>query len=211
MPSERFLAGAWPACMLAAALAACTTPPRAPAPASEPMRTMKMPPAAAASAVEARAPASPSAAATPAPAAPDRAQVLAAAIGYAERVRGLPAAEVGQDIQRLGESAYAPLPATQLALALGQARNGANTAPAQQLLQRVIADPAPDAQALQPFARLLLAQIADQRRADEQAERQALQLREAQRRIEQLNDRLEAVRAIERSLPGPARREPNRP
>jgi hypothetical protein len=75
----------------------------------------------------------------------------------------------------------------------------------------VIADPSPDAQALQPFARLLLAQIADQRRADEQAERQAQQLREAQRRIEQLNDRLEAVRAIERSLPGPAPREPNRP
>jgi hypothetical protein len=211
MPSERFLAAAWPACMLVAALAACATPPPAPAPAPQPMRTMMAPPVAAPPAVEARAPAAPSAASTAAPAAPDRAQVLAAAIAYAERARGLPAAELAQEIQRLGESAYAPLRATQLALALGQARNGANAARAQLLLQRVIADPSPDAQALQSFARLLLAQIADQRRADEQAERQAQQLREAQRRIEQLNDRLEAVRAIERSLPGPAPREPNRP
>jgi hypothetical protein len=205
MPNDRFLAGAWLACMLAAALAACATPP-APATMPEPMRTIMVPPVAAPSEVETRAPAS-----APAPAAPDGAQVLVAAIGYAARVRGLPGAELGQEIQRLGEGTYAPLRATQLALALGQARNSANTARAQLLLQRVIADLSPDAQALQPFARLLLAQIADQRRADEQAERQAQQLREAQRRIEQLNDRLEAVRAIERSLPGPAPREPNRP
>jgi hypothetical protein len=86
----------------------------------------------------------------------------------------------------------------------------ANQQRAQSLLQRVLADPASGAQGLQPLARLISAQIADQRRADEAAERQAQQLREAQRRIEQLNDRLEAVRAIERSLPGPQRREPGR-
>ncbi len=39
-----------------------------------------------------------------------------------------------------------------------------------------------------------------QRRLEEQLERQTQQLREAQRRNDQLNERLEAVRAIERSL-----------
>lgn len=146
-----------------------------------------------------------------APAAPQGAHPLEGAVAYAERVRSLPPAELAQEVQRLGDTTYAPLRATQLALALGQSRTASNTARAQSLLQRVLADGSGEAQALQPFARLLSAQLADQRRADEQAERQAQQLREAQRRIEQLNDRLEAVRAIERSLPGPARRETTRP
>jgi len=201
MRSERFGAGRWAAfSLLAALVAGCVAaPPAPPAPPPAPTPT----PTVLASPV-----ADPP---VPTTTAPERDQVLAAAVDYADRVRALPAAEVGQEIQRLGDIAYAPLPAMQLALALGKSRTTPNTARAQSLLQRVIADPTPEAQALQPFARVLSAQIADQRRADEQAERQAQQLREAQRRIEQLNDRLEAVRAIERSLPGPERREPNRP
>lgn len=201
---EHFPAAAWIAGLLAAALAGCAAPaaPTAPAPAAV--------------ATPAPPPAGPPPASVPtttlaavAPAAPSS---LVAALGYAERVRALPAPELGQEIQRLGERGYAPLEATQLALALGQTRTAANQARAQSLLQRVLADPAAEAQGLQPFARLLSAQIADQRRADELAERQTQQLRDAQRRIEQLNDRLEAVRAIERSLPGPQpqRREPGR-
>jgi uncharacterized phage infection (PIP) family protein YhgE len=148
-------------------------------------------------------------AAAPAPA--NGANPLEAAIGYAERVRSLAPPDLAQEVQRLGDTPYSPLRATQLALALGQSRTAANTTRAQSLLQRVQADPTSEAAGLQPFARLLAAQIAEQRRADEQAERQAQQLRDAQRRIDQLNDRLEAVRAIERSLPGPARRDPTRP
>ena len=40
----------------------------------------------------------------------------------------------------------------------------------------------------------------EQRKLEEALDRQAQQLREQQRRIEQLNERLEAMRAIERSL-----------
>jgi primosomal protein N'' len=203
MRSERFGAGGWPAfSLLAALVAGCAVPPPAPLPEPAPTPTPTQTQAVPTSPVTE----------TPVPtAALERNQGLAAAVDYADRVRALPAAELGQEIQRLGDTAYAPLPAVQLALALGKVRSTPNTARAQSLLQRVIADPTPEAQALQPFARVLSAQIADQRRADEQADRQAQQLREAQRRIEQLNDRLEAVRAIERSLPGPERREPNRP
>lgn len=203
MPRERFLAGAGAACALAAALAGCAVQPAAQPAAAEPQPVAMATPAAVLAPHEAGA--------APATAPPDAAQVLGDAIGYAERVRALPAAELGLEIQRLGQGGYAPLRATQLALALGQSRNAGNAARAQLLLQRVIADGAPEAQPLQPLARLLLAQIGDQRRADEQAERQAQQLREAQRRIDLLNERLEAVRAIERSLPGPAPRERRRP
>jgi len=203
MPSECLFARALPACCLAAALAACAAP--APKPAPEPMRSMALP-AAPSAAASAPAQAIPPA---PAPAVPSGVPPLEMAIGFAERVRALPPADLAQEVQRLGDTPYSPLRATQLALALSQSRTAASAARAQSLLQRVQADATSEAVGLQAFARLLAAQIAEQRRADEQAERQAQQLRDAQRRIDQLNDRLEAVRAIERSLPGPARREPN--
>jgi hypothetical protein len=205
MPSDFLFARVLPACGLAAALAACAAP-TAPKPAPEPMRAMALPAAPAAS-----APVQTAVAPAAAPAPSNGANPLETAIVYAERVRSLAPPDLAQEVQRLGDTPYSPLRATQLALALGQSRSAVNTTRAQSLLQRVQADPTSEAAGLQPFARLLAAQIAEQRRADEQAERQAQQLRDAQRRIDQLNDRLEAVRAIERSLPGPARRDPTRP
>ena len=53
---------------------------------------------------------------------------------------------------------------------------------------------------LKPLARLLAARLLDQRRLEDGVERQSQQLRDSQRRIEVLNERLEAMRAIERSL-----------
>ena len=205
MRSDTPFARALSACGLAAALAACAAP-IAPKPAPEPMRAMALPAAA-----PAPAPVQTAAAPVAAPVPANGANVLESAIGYAERVRSLAPADLAQEVQRLGDTPYSPLRATQLALALAQSRTPASTARAQSLLQRVQADPTSDAAGLQPFARLIAAQLTEQRRADEQAERQAQQLRDAQKRIDQLNDRLEAVRAIERSLPGPARREPARP
>ena len=50
------------------------------------------------------------------------------------------------------------------------------------------------------MARLLAARIAEQHRLDDQMERQTTQLREAQRTIQQLTEKLEALKAIERSM-----------
>ena len=122
-------------------------------------------------------------------------------LAYAESARALPAAELAQEIARLGEPGDSAPRLVRLAIVLGLARSNVNSIRAQVLLQRVLAQNTPEAQALHPLARLLLAQQGEARRADEQLERQAQQLRDAQRRIDQLNDRLEAVRAIERSLP----------
>lgn len=129
-------------------------------------------------------------------------------LGYADRLRTLAAPELAQEIQRLGDMPFKPLHAVQLALAIAQARNPAQLPRAQALLQRVLAQRDAEAEPLHPLARLLAAQFAEQRRLDELAERHAQQLREAQRRIDQLNDRLEAVRAIERSLPSRQRATP---
>ncbi|MCC2675324.1 MAG: translation initiation factor-like protein [Ramlibacter sp.] len=215
MRSESPLLRALVACSLAGLLSACAAPapappppPPAPAPALEPMRVMVLPapappPESASTTAAAPASTAPAPGAAPHP--------LETAVSYAERVRGLPAPELAQEVQRLGDSSYTPSRATQLALALAQTRTPASGARAQTLLQRVLADTSPDARSLHAFARLLATQLAEQRRVEEQAERQAQLLRDAQRRIDQLNERLEAVRAIERSLPGPVQRPPARP
>nr|WP_255593416.1 hypothetical protein [Acidovorax sp. sic0104] len=110
-------------------------------------------------------------------------------------------AELAKEIARLNEAEDA---ATEnsllLAMALAQTRQPVDTARALGLVQRVLGNQAAAAQALHPLARLLEARLLQQRRLEDQLERQAQQLRDAQRRNEQLNERLEAVRAIERSL-----------
>lgn len=135
--------------------------------------------------------------ATPAPVA--EVSPVTTVLAYADRVRALPPAELAAEIQRAGDGNGSPVQALQLAIALAQGNDPGQVASAQVLVQRVLAEP--EAHALHPLARLLAAHLADQRRAEEQAERQARELREARRRVDSLNERLEAVRAIERSLP----------
>ncbi|SFC02184.1 hypothetical protein SAMN05216344_107102 [Polaromonas sp. OV174] len=154
-------------------------------------------------------PAQPSQAETPTKDAAER------MLAYADRLRQLPAADINQEVARLGEASTSPTSPTaqlQLALALSQLRQLPELIRAQELLTRLLANP--EAQALHPLARLLAARYGEQRRLEEQLDKQAQQLRELQRRLDQTNDRLEALKAIERSLtsrpaasaPAPARR-----
>ena len=71
---------------------------------------------------------------------------------------------------------------------------------AQELLGRVLGNASAEAQALHPLARLLAARYGDQRRLEEQLERQTQQLHDLQRKLDQTHERLEALKAIERSL-----------
>jgi DNA repair ATPase RecN len=120
-------------------------------------------------------------------------------LAYADRVRALSTPELVQEIVRLGNPS-APAEQLQLALALSQLRQTPELARAQELLNRVTSSAAPDAQPLQPLARLLAARYSEQRRVEDQLEKQAQQLRDTQRRLDQTRERLEALKAIERSL-----------
>lgn len=139
---------------------------------------------------------------------PEASQVTQA-LAYADRVQRMPPAELTREIARLGEAeetlAASPL---NLALALSQTRQPVDTARALAQVQRLLGHNDPAMQPLQPLARLLETRLLQQRRLEEQLERQSQQLRDAQRRNDQLNERLEAVRAIERSMtarpPAPA-------
>lgn len=113
-------------------------------------------------------------------------------LAYADRVRLMPPAELGQEVARLGDMS-APTEQLQLSLVLSQLRQLPELVRAQELLARVLGNGDAEAQALHPLARLLAARYGEQRRLEEQLDRQSQQLREVQRR-------LEALKAIERSL-----------
>lgn len=123
------------------------------------------------------------------------------ALQDAERLRGLSPAALQQELATLSEADPDPRRQMRLALALLQTQQPAEAARALSLLQRLGQAPEdPDTLALRSLARLLAVRLQEQRRLEDGLERQAQQLKDAQRRIELLSDRLEAMRAIERSL-----------
>ncbi|MFC3684309.1 hypothetical protein [Hydrogenophaga luteola] len=194
---------ALPVLGLALVLAACNTPPGAPVglppppplPSSAPEQGPQPlipppPPPEPAAASRGTAPATPPAATSP----------LAAALLYADRLRTMGPGELAAEQAQIGEPGASAERQMQLALVLSQTHVPVDTARALGLLQRVAASNAPEAIELRPLARLLAGRLHEARRLEDQADRLAQQLRESQRRIDVLNDRLEAMRAIERSL-----------
>lgn len=182
-------------------LAGCTATPPKPPPPSAPVVPAAPPPPPRVMPVEAE-PAAP--ATQPALSFnPNIGGPLSAMLVYADRLRGLSPADVTSEINRLGDPGDAPAAQMQLALALAQTKVPADLARAAGLLQKVGSNPAPEAQPLQGLARALAARYLEQRRIEDDRDRQVQQLRESQRRIEQLNDRIEALRAIERSFTRP--------
>ena len=90
------------------------------------------------------------------------------------------------------------------ALALSMTHNPGDLGRAQALLDQVLHNNAPQADPWRSLARLLAYRLGEQKRAEDNAERNAQQLRDAQRenqrKLDQANDKLEALKAIERSL-----------
>jgi DNA repair ATPase RecN len=130
---------------------------------------------------------------------PPPADAVAVMLDYADRVQLMSPAELGQEITRFGDSAT-PADQVQLSLALSQLHQLPELVRAQELLGRVLANAGEQAQPLQPLSRLLSSRYGEQRRLSDLLDKQTQQTREVQRRLDQTNERLEALKAIERSL-----------
>lgn len=139
------------------------------------------------------------------PPAPDPAALADAAtrrlLAFHERLRELGPADLAREQLRIGETPEQPALQLELALLLAQRQQPGDVARALALVE-------PHARANGPkpwqaAARLLQSRLAEQRRLEEQIDKQAVQLREQQRRLEQLAAQLEALKAIERSLNNP--------
>lgn len=175
-------------------LSACL-PLQAPAPASRP------------AAAEAPAP-PPKVVMVPAPAPPPEPADLAARrlIAYHEQIRLLSPQDLANEINRLNAvvsataTAAPPDAVLELALALAQQHNGGDLARAIALLEPVTKSSSPELAPWQPLARLLLGRVLEQRRLEDALARETARNRDQQRTLQQLNEKLEALKAIERSM-----------
>ena len=183
-------------------LVACATP--EPTPAVTPLQT------AATDVTMQSTPASPHVEVTAIPAAESVAPISLRAPGamsqmlaWADRTRSLPSTELSLEITRLmeiPEAQRSPGNDLQLAIALGQTHLASDLPRALAALQKLLSNQTEEARALHPLARLVAARLTEQKRVEDQLERQNQQVRDQQRRLDQLNERLEAMRAIERSM-----------
>lgn len=114
---------------------------------------------------------------------------------FHEQLRRLPAADLAREQQRLA-AAGTPDDTLALALLLSQTRQPGDLARALTLLDPLARGDSAHA----GLARLLQSRLTEQQRLEAQSERLAQQLREQQRRLDQLSQQLDALRAIERSL-----------
>lgn len=124
---------------------------------------------------------------------------LPSLLAYADYVYSLQGEALTQELVHL-EAAVTPADQLRLALVLSQTRQLYDLARAQTLLQRVMLSPRDDARPLKTLARLLTVRFAEQRRVEDLLDRQNLQLRELQRRLDQTQEKLDALKEIERSL-----------
>lgn len=174
-------------------LQACMSPPPKPVPAAAP--------------VPAEAPA-PRVVVVPAPPAQPEPADLAARrlLAYHEQIRQMSAQDLANEINRLSAAVSAtptaapPDAVLELALALAQQHNGGDVARAVALLEPIARSSAPELAPWQPLARLLLGRVLEQRRLEDAVNREAARNRDQQRTLQQLNEKLEALKAIERSM-----------
>ncbi len=160
-------------------------------------------------------PAPPQVVVVPAPPYPPEPADLAARrlLAYHEQLRQLSGAELANEINRLNAAVSAtptaapPDAVLELALALAQQHNGGDVARAIALLEPITRSSAPELAPWQPLARLLLGRVLEQRRLEDALAREVNRNRDQQRTLQQLNEKLEALKAIERSMasrPAPA-------
>ena len=189
--------------LLCVLLAACATPPaEPPAPAPQPVVTAPVP---SVPVVQPPAPVIP-------PDTPPVQREIDGLLSYHRALRQLSHTDLLLEMDSLNLQPSSPRVTLQKAMTLSLIRGNGDFAKAQLYAESVANSVEASAQPLKPLAKLLAANYAELRRMAEQSDKLSLQVRENQRRIEQLNDMLEGLKAIERTLPArPSGAVPARP
>ena len=131
------------------------------------------------------------------------------ALAYYQSLQRMSVAEINRERAALGAHPSAPANQMRLAMLLGHPRTAQDLNRALGLLDSLIKSPDPVAQSLFPLARLLTDNYQERLKIDAQAEKQGAQLKEqlkeSQRKTQELQDKLNALADIERTLPPRAR------
>ncbi|MBV7535686.1 hypothetical protein KW842_07910 [Duganella sp. sic0402] len=122
-------------------------------------------------------------------------------LSYHQSLRRMSQGELLKELSGLGLQKRSPRVAIQMGMALMLTRGGGDLARAQALLDSVATSVELEAAPYRPLAQLLSSNCAETRRLYEHADKLAVQQKENQRRIDQLNEMLEGLKTIERTLP----------
>ncbi len=132
---------------------------------------------------------------------PPRPDEVGPLLNYHQSLRRMTQGELVKELSGLGLQQRSPRVAVQMGMVLMLTRGGGDLARAQALLDSVATAADSDDAPLKPLAQMLSSNCAEARRLAEHADKLALQQKDNQRRIEQLNDMLEGLKTIERTLP----------
>lgn len=128
-------------------------------------------------------------------------------LAYQQRLQSMSAAELAHERQTLAALPAVPENRLRQAMLFGTSRTSGDLARAAGLLDGLLRTRPPEANELLPLARLLAAQYQERIKLETQLERSQSQLREAQRRRDELQEKIDALAEIERSVPvGPGGR-----
>ncbi|TFW19188.1 hypothetical protein E4L98_16775 [Duganella callida] len=109
--------------------------------------------------------------------------------------------ELLKELSGLSLQQRSPRVAIQMGMVLMLTRVSGDLARAQALLDSVASSPDPEAAPLRALAQLLSSNCAETRRLAEHGDKLLAQQKESQKRIDQLNEMLEGLKTIERTLP----------
>jgi hypothetical protein len=121
-------------------------------------------------------------------------------LNYHQALRRMSQGELLKELSILGQP-RGPKANLKTAMALMLTRGNGDLARAQALLDSVATSAEPGDAPYKPLAALLSAHCSDARRQAEHIDRLSLQLKDNQRRTDQLSEMLEALKTIERTLP----------
>jgi hypothetical protein len=139
--------------------------------------------------------------AVPVPAPPPPADEIGPLLSYHQSLRRMSQGELIKELSGLGLQKRSPRVAVQMGMVLMLTRGGGDLARAQALLDGVANANDSEASVYKPLAQMLSSNCAEARRLAEHIDRLATQQKDNQRRIDQLNDMLEGLKTIERTLP----------
>ncbi len=131
-----------------------------------------------------------------------------AALSYNQGLSRMTAAELGRERMVLVAVPQTPYTQLRMAMLLGHPRVQQDLGKATSLLDGILKSTDPAALALHPLARLLADNYAERVKLDGQLEKQGGQLKESQRKAAELQEKLDGLADIERTLtprPGSAR------
>ena len=122
-------------------------------------------------------------------------------LGYYHLLQRMTPVELTRERQLLARIPSRPAVLLRQAMLLGMPRATTDLPRALALLEAIQRSHAPEAASLHPLARLLSTQYAERIKLDTQNDRLSQQLKESQRQLDELQEKIEALADIERSIP----------